>query len=64
MYQTFSITHIYQVPNLGEVALILFAVFNNFGQMYLFNMWRPVSNSDSSSGCSHHLRRPADNNKD
>lgn len=49
-------------PQFGEVALIGFEVFSVFGQMYLFNKLRPVDNSDSSSACSHYLRRPADNN--
>lgn len=49
-------------PQFGEVALIEFGIFSVFGLMYLFNMWRPVDNLDSSSGCSHYLRRPADSN--
>lgn len=47
----------------GQVALIKSGVFSFFGQMYLFNIWRPMGNLDSSSGCSHHLRRPTGNNQ-
>lgn len=50
-------------PQSGDVVLIEFWIFSVFGQIYLFNVWRLVDNSDSNSGCSLCLRRPIDNNQ-